>query len=160
QPRGGPSPSGHASHQNGLDVDLLFLPLAGDHAESMVDAAHQKPSPRFTPAIARVLELVAADARVDRIFIAPVLKRALCEKPPGERAWLRKLIPWWGHDDHYHVRLLCPADSAHCVPQPPLGSGDGCDRLDWWFDEKDGADRAAARKRYTSRVGAVPELPS
>src|SRR5262249_56181190 len=27
QPRGGPSPSDHASHQTGLDVDIWFMPM-------------------------------------------------------------------------------------------------------------------------------------
>ena len=39
QPRGGPAPTGHASHQTGLDVDLWFLPPVDGSALSMVDAA-------------------------------------------------------------------------------------------------------------------------
>src|SRR5690606_8098846 len=30
QPRGGPAPSGHVSHQTGLDVDIWFVPMPGD----------------------------------------------------------------------------------------------------------------------------------
>src|SRR3954466_14255629 len=44
QPRGGPAPSGHASHQVGLDVDIQFVPAAA----KMVDAAKQHP-PKLSP---------------------------------------------------------------------------------------------------------------
>jgi penicillin-insensitive murein DD-endopeptidase len=160
QPRGGPAPTGHASHQTGLDVDLYFVPPVDHKTTTMVDDAHRRPSRRFTAAMARVVELAADDARVDRIFIHPVLKRALCERQVGDRSWLRKLTPWWGHDDHVHVRVGCPTDSTSCVPQKALAPGDGCDELDWWFDAKAEADRTRAHKRYTTRVGAAPDLPA
>jgi penicillin-insensitive murein DD-endopeptidase len=160
QPRGGPAPTGHASHQTGLDVDLWFA-FVKNAALSMVDAARKQPSAKFGAREVRLLELTAADARVDRIFVNPVLKRALCERTPegGDRAWLHKLRPWWGHDDHFHVRLTCPADSPACVAQPPLPPGDGCDKLDWWFDEKAQADREAGHQTYASKIGTAPELP-
>jgi penicillin-insensitive murein endopeptidase len=160
QARGGPAPTGHASHQSGLDVDLFFLPPEGEKTTSLVDDAHRRPGRRFTEATIRLLALAAADTRVDRIFINPVLKRALCQRSPGEHDWLRKLTPWWGHDDHFHVRLACPPESPACVPQAPLAAGDGCAEIDWWFDEKAQADRAKAHKKYASRVGAAPELPA
>ena len=159
QPRGGPAPTGHASHQTGLDVDLWFVPPAGKETVSMVDAAHARPSARFDAAVARQLELAASDARVDRIFVNPVLKRALCGSAVGARDWLRKLRPWWGHADHFHVRLACPADSPGCVPQPPLPPGDGCDTLAWWFSGHEESDRAREHQSYAARVSASPELP-
>jgi penicillin-insensitive murein endopeptidase len=159
QPRGGPAPTGHASHQTGLDVDIWFAPPHGKEAVSMVDAAHQRPAPAFTPAMARLLTLVASQAAVERIFVNPILKRALCADATGERGWLRKLRPWWGHDDHFHVRLACPADSPACQPQAPLPPGDGCDALAWWFDAKAQADRGEQHQAYSSRVGAAPALP-
>jgi penicillin-insensitive murein endopeptidase len=137
QPRGGPAPSGHASHQTGLDVDLKF----GTH-ETM----------------ARLLELVASDVRVDRVFVNPAIKRDLCSQSKGE--WLHKIRPWWGHDDHFHVRLACPPDSPECVAQPPVPPGDGCDALEWWFSDAAKADRTEAQQKYGERVGAAPELPA
>src|SRR5262249_22720331 len=136
QARGGPAPNGHASHQNGLDVDLWFVPPTGDVTVSMVDAARRRPSARFTEEMVGFLKLVAADARVDRIFINPVLKRRLCGRWRGDRSGLHRPAPWGGHDAHAPVRLACPADSTACVPQPPLPAGDGCADLAWWFDEK------------------------
>ena len=47
---------------------------------------------------------------------------------------MAKVRPWYGHDDHIHVRLKCPADSPNCRAQPPVPGGDGCDKsLDHWF---------------------------
>jgi penicillin-insensitive murein endopeptidase len=159
QPRGGPAPSGHASHQTGLDVDLWFLPPQRDKGVSMVDAALKRPAAIFTDAAARLIELVAKDPRVERLFLNPVLKRALCDQARGDRAWLRKVRPWWGHDDHFHVRLACPTDSPECEAQAPLPPGDGCDALAWWFDAAAQAERGKQHESYSARVGAARTLP-
>jgi penicillin-insensitive murein endopeptidase len=161
QPRGGPAPSGHASHQTGLDVDLWFAPPSALKDASMVDAAHRQASPRFTADVAHVVELAAANRDVERIFLNPLLKQALCARTTGDRRWLQKVRPWWGHDDHFHVRLACPADSPECVPQAPLPPGDGCDALGWWLNPAPAvaADRAKGKQTYAAKVGAQPLLP-
>jgi penicillin-insensitive murein endopeptidase len=160
QPRGGPAPTGHASHQTGLDVDLGYTPIPpGGAWESMVDDARKRPTARFDKRVVRLLAAAAADARVDRIFVNPILKQALCATQKGERAWLRKIRPWWGHHDHFHVRLACPPDSPACEPQPALPDGDGCGELDWWLSPKAEGDRDKGRKDYQSRVGGAPPLP-
>ena len=61
-----------------------------------------------------------------RIFIFPGAKVQMCEDAGGDRAWLRKVRPWWGHDTHFHVRLTCPRGAAGCVDQDPPPPGDGC----------------------------------
>jgi len=66
QARGGPAPDGHASHQNGLDVDLRFVPSTADDTVSMVDAARRRPSSSFTE---EMVALLRSAGRVDRIFI-------------------------------------------------------------------------------------------
>jgi len=149
QPRGGPLPSGHASHQTGIDVDIWFnldpkpdllaaqreevaLPSMVLPDQRAVDPAH------FGAPQVRLLRLAASDPAVDRIFVHWTIKRALCAgfggAGQGDRFWLHRLRPWYGHDDHFHVRLHCPQDSPDCRPQPPVPEGDGCDAsLDWWF---------------------------
>jgi penicillin-insensitive murein endopeptidase len=81
--------------------------------------------------------MAAADPRVDRLFVNPAIKRALCRNYGGaatdDTAWLHRISPWWGHDDHFHVRLRCPADSPDCEPQKSVAPGDGCDAdLESW----------------------------
>jgi penicillin-insensitive murein endopeptidase len=143
QPRGGPMASGHGSHQNGMDVDIWFNldakpalpPQARETVDlpSMVLADKSAVDPRlFGVRQVTLLRLAAGDARVDRIFVNPAIKRALCGQ--SDRTWLHKIRPWYGHDEHFHVRLSCPADSPDCVGQAPVPPGDGCDAsLDWWF---------------------------
>jgi penicillin-insensitive murein endopeptidase len=143
QPRGGPLPFGHASHQTGIDVDIWFT---ADTKPGLTPAAREEPPlpsmlapgdpPRIDPTHfgkrqVSLLRLAAADPGVDRIFVNPVIKLALCRgfggATVGGTEWLRTLRPWWGHDDHFHVRLRCPANSPDCEPQKPIPVGDGCD---------------------------------
>lgn len=138
QPRGGPMAYGHNSHQSGLDVDLWFRLQPLDVAKrknpqpaGMVQADGAMSS-AWTAAQERLLELAAAAPEVDRIFVNPAIKRAACRSSAGDRAWLRKLRPWRGHDQHFHVRLRCPDDSPDCKPQPQVPPGDGCDEAESW----------------------------
>ena len=160
QARGGPAPNGHASHQNGLDVDLWFSPGGpGATQQPMVDLLTSQPSPHYGERVPTLLELAAKDARVARIFVNAVIKRQLCEKATGDRGWLAKLRPWHGHHEHFHVRLACPAASPECQPQPPIPAGDGCNELDWWLSPESAKDRSKAGETYGKRVGAQPRLP-
>lgn len=146
QPRGGPTPFGHRSHQNGLDVDVWFsldpaLAIGGDALRSNVRAPSLLSEGGsglnrylWEDRHRRVLELAARFPKVDRIFVNPHIKRELCRSAQGDRTWLRKIRPWWGHDDHFHARLVCPPDSPECDSQESLPPGEGCDSaLDWWF---------------------------
>lgn len=139
QARGGPLPYGHASHQIGMDVDIWFTLAGGPLLRlaareevalpSMLRANWKAVDPkRFTARQVTLLRLAATDPVVDRIFVNPVIKATLCRSmPPDRRAWLEKLRPWFGHDDHFHVRLRCPAGSPECETQAPIPPGDGCD---------------------------------
>ncbi len=149
QPRGGPMAFGHGSHQTGLDVDIWFnldpkpqlRPEARETLDlpSMLLADFSGVDPkRFDRRQVQLLRFAASDPKVDRLFVNPSIKKALCEgvggAGEGDRSWLRKVRPWRGHDEHFHVRLSCPADSPDCQPQVPVPPGDGCDAsLDWWF---------------------------
>jgi len=149
QPRGGPMTSGHAAHENGVDVDIWFnlepKPALPPEAREEVDLPSMVLADKsdidrekFGESQVRLLRLAASDARVDRIFVHPTIKRALCQDfghaQDGDTAWLHRIRPWHGHDEHFHVRLSCPASSPDCVGQTPVPPGDGCDAsLDWWF---------------------------
>jgi penicillin-insensitive murein endopeptidase len=173
QPRGGPAPNGHSSHQSGLDADIWYWhPRRAVRKVMPVDKRERLTAPRvvsfkrekktryFNRAVRGKLELAAKDPRVARIFVNPVVKKVLCESvPKRRRGWLRKLRPWWGHDRHFHVRLECPADSPGCEKQEPIKAGDGCDEIDWWLDEKAQAERREQRASYRKRVRELPQMP-
>jgi penicillin-insensitive murein endopeptidase len=94
---------------------------------------------------------------VDRIFVHPSVKRALCRDKARRGPWLRLLRPWWGHQDHFHVRLRCPVDSPDCASPQPLPASEGCDAsLDWWFSA-DATQTAAKRKPPGEEAPAMPK---
>lgn len=141
QPRGGPMPSGHRSHQIGLDADIWYrVDAPPDPADVeqwyMVPRGRSRVDPAlFTEREAEVVRLAASDPRVARIFVAPGIKLALCERDWPDRSWLRVVRPWFGHAAHFHVRLHCPLDSPACEPQEPPPEGDGCgEELSSWFE--------------------------
>lgn len=151
QVRGGPTLSGHRSHQTGLDVDIWFMLSQQAMQRSLTFSERESWSAQsvlaadgdsidfrqWTGANAKVLELAANMPEVDRIFVNASVKRELCLRRVGNSPWLRKIRPWWKHDDHFHVRLKCPAGNAHCAAQEPLPAGDGCDAsLAWWFSDE------------------------
>ncbi len=148
QPRGGPMKDGHASHQAGIDVDIWLdeMPnriLTNDernikmHASSLLKPGTNELDPhQWTDKRAQFIRHAAHDANVARIFVAPAIKRALCKcKDPSGRdtEWLRRLRPWWGHDDHIHIRLRCPKGEG-CTEQEAPPDGDGCGQeIDEWL---------------------------
>ncbi|MFO1152486.1 MAG: penicillin-insensitive murein endopeptidase [Rhodospirillales bacterium] len=170
QPRGGPMPSGHASHQVGLDVDIWLMPaperrLSDAERESlvaptMVAANGLGVNGAWGPPQVAALRHAAEAAEVDRIFVNAAIKKELCNSVPGDRGWLAKLRPWWGHDAHFHVRLGCPADQAGCVGQQPVPPQDSCDAsLDWWFSSAARADLEKQQKAAPVRRLTLDDLP-
>ena len=151
QPRGGPMRTGHASHQIGLDVDIWLTPepahpLSVEERETLGAVSMLRPDQlgvdptQFGPWQRRLLHQAASMPEVDRMFVNARIKQALCADPAaagGGEPWLRKLRPWWGHADHVHVRLRCPADQPDCRPQESPPPGEGCgDDLAWWFTDE------------------------
>jgi penicillin-insensitive murein DD-endopeptidase len=137
QPRGGPLPAGHISHQVGLDVDIWLTPMPAheltriereEMMATMVVATNRKDvDPKvWTPAHFALIKAAAEEPRVNRLLVNPAIKKALCRDAGDDRAWLGKVQPWLGHDWHVHVRLNCPADSPDCEAQPARAEGDGC----------------------------------
>jgi penicillin-insensitive murein endopeptidase len=165
QPRGGPMPWGHASHQSGLDVDIWLdlrpkprVPAAMREdltIPSLVRADGQDVDPgRWTARHATLIRIAAEAPGLDRLLVNPAIKRRLCADHAGA-PWLRRVRPWRGHDSHMHIRLRCPPDSPECRDIGPPPPGDGCDAsLEWWFSEE-----ARNPPRRPSRPGPPPRLP-
>jgi penicillin-insensitive murein endopeptidase len=166
RPRGGPMPSGHSSHQIGLDVDVWLRmskkrPSAKQRetwsAENFVKGEKELTS-RWGDRERKLVELAASSPFVNRIFVHPAIKLDLCEKFPAA-PWLYKMRPWWSHQDHMHVRLNCPSGAASCEPQAALDPKDPqCGKeLAWWFTAE--AKDEGAKKEAAFRGRAFPDLP-
>lgn len=148
QPRGGPMLTGHASHQVGLDADIWLTPapnylLSRNEREEM-SAVMMVRSDRldidpasWTPSHLPVIRAAARQPEVDRIFVNAAIKKALCREAKGDRSWLGKVRPMYGHDYHFHIRIKCPASATDCEAQAPPPPGEGCAAEDfaYWFSD-------------------------
>ena len=139
QPRGGPMLTGHASHQVGLDADIWFTPMPNRtltqrerediSATSMLAAGDVTVDPKvWGPGQVKLIKRVASYTKVERVLVHPAIKKALCEASASDpdKAWLKKVRPYWGHYYHFHVRIGCPGGSTVCRSQPAVPGDDGC----------------------------------
>jgi penicillin-insensitive murein endopeptidase len=144
QPMGGPMLTGHASHQIGLDVDIWLTPAPAKpltiedreklSAGNMVAPDKRSVSSLWGEGQVKVIRRAAGAPNVQRIFVHPALKKALCQAAGQDRGWLNKVRPWYGHDHHFHVRMGCPAGQSGCEGQPQGSAGDGCgEELEKWI---------------------------
>ena len=148
QPRGGPLPYGHLSHQIGLDVDIWYMPMPDKRlsakarntlsASNLVAADGKHLNKNWTPEEAAFIRTAAEQPEVERVLVNAAIKKKLCEMEGKHRnAWMDKVRPWYGHADHIHVRLKCPADSPHCRHQPPVPNSNQCGKaLAYWFSDR------------------------
>jgi penicillin-insensitive murein DD-endopeptidase len=148
QPRGGPMITGHASHQIGLDADIWLTPmpnrqLSRNEREEMSavmmvrrDRLDIDPA-TWTPSHLSVIRAAAQEPSVERIFVNAAIKKALCREAKGDRSWLSKVRPMYGHDYHFHVRIKCPAGATECESQQPPADSEGCSAGDfkYWFSD-------------------------
>ena len=145
QPRGGPMVSGHASHQVGLDADIWLTPMP-DRRLTETEREELSATSMLAPEGLSVdqkvwtshhVELIrhaAQSPQIERVLVHPAIKKALCAAAAGDRGWLTKVRPYWGHHYHMHLRIGCPADSIECKGQPPPPDGDGCGKeVDDWL---------------------------
>lgn len=158
QPRGGPTAYGseHASHQTGLDVDIWFdskndQPISLlNKDKSAIDKANWQ---AFN---INILKLATSYNSVERIFVNPLIKQQMCQQYKGQ-SWMAKIRPWWGHYNHFHVRLKCPEGSPDCKAQNEVAATDGCDSsLAWWFSQ-DAIDSLTKSKRAGPILPVLPQ---
>ena len=133
--------SGHNSHRNGLDVDVVYLRY--NRAEQRVGGSRgleeefvvkgQVTSNFDVERNWNLLKDIVIHSFVNRIFVDEHIKKLFCQRYQDETdlfvtETLRRLRPWPNHGDHFHLRIKCPEGQIHCENQvePPLG--DGCDQ--------------------------------
>ena len=166
QPRGGPMLTGHWSHQVGLDADIWLTPMpdrvlsAKEREEMMAtnvvaDDWNDVNPQIWSPAHIALLKAAAQDKEVERVLINPAIKKALCRDVTGDRSWLHKMRPVFGHNYHFHVRIGCPKGDEGCKDQagPPADQGCGKD-LDWWFGKE--ARSVKPGSRVPIKMSALP----
>src|SRR6476660_9448481 len=113
QPRGGPLPFGHKSHQVGLDVDIWFMPMPDhvlnqDERDKIVAldlvAANGKDVDRkkWTSADVAFIRTAAEQPEVERVLVNAAIKKELC-RAQGERD---KSLKSWFAD--WILRLKIP----------------------------------------------------
>lgn len=134
--------SGHRSHQIGLDADIWMLPpqsltLTTQQREDISSISLRRAKGAYvnsswTRQHHEILKAAAKDPRTARIFVFPGAKVQMCEDEKGDRRWLRKIRPWYGHHYHFHVRLSCPKGLRGCINQAAPPAGDGCADARQW----------------------------
>jgi len=136
--------AGHASHQNGRDVDLSFyMTDAGGRtfdpfgfARFRADGVGRPPNAGLRFDDARNWEMVAklvtdGDARVQFAFVSAAIRERLLREGSRrgasavvlDRAARAMVPPAAGHvhDNHFHVRIYCaPANRPSCRDQGPV----------------------------------------
>lgn len=145
QPRGGPMLTGHRSHQIGMDIDIWMRPatdmnLSRAARESISSISMRRANGAYvnggwTRAHHEIIKAAASDPRTARIFVFPGAKVQMCKDAKGDRSWLRKIRPWYGHHYHFHVRLNCPKGAKGCVNQAAPPAGDGCADAQKWVTD-------------------------
>ena len=142
QSRGGPMLTGHRSHQIGLDADIWMLPpqslsLTRKQRENISSISLRRANGAYvnsswTRQHHEIIKAAAKDPRTARIFVFPGAKVKMCADERGDRSYLRKIRPWYGHHYHFHIRIACPKGARGCVDQKPPPPGDGCaDAREW-----------------------------
>jgi penicillin-insensitive murein endopeptidase len=165
-PRGGPIQGGHISHQIGVDADVYLditphPPLTQAQRETLEPASLVRPDgrnidpARWRPGHIALLKLAAGLPDIDRVLVNPAIKKALCEQVTGDRTWLRRIRPWYGHAAHMHLHFRCPANQPQCTDMPPPPPGDSCDAsLEWWFTQ------LSAPAKPPGPPGPPPRIPA
>ena len=171
QPRGGPMLTGHASHQIGLDADIWMLPapnrqLSLREREQLSSISVIKDRRNINPKVwteghAKLIKRAASYKQVARIFVHPAIKKALCKWAKGDRSWLRRVRPWYGHHYHFHIRMKCPKGSRGCKNQsaPPAGAGCG-KNLRYWLSDAPYRPRKKKKPKKPRRQITLADLPS
>ncbi len=172
QPRGGPMLSGHASHQVGLDADVWLTPMPNrtltkrereDITAKLVVKDRQTMDYKvWTEAHARLLKRAASYDEVARLFVHPPIKAELCKWAKGDRSWLAKVRPYYGHNYHFHIRINCPAGSTTCKNQAPARpkDGTGCgEELAYWMGDVPWAPKKKPDKKPDPNVKPPKPAP-
>jgi penicillin-insensitive murein endopeptidase len=167
---GGPMPSGHTSHQIGLDVDIWLRPayqriLSDAERETVSSISHVTPQQTirdsWTQDYTDFVLMAANNTDVARIFVNPAIKKHICSQIDWQKNLkaLAKIRPWYGHDAHMHIRLKCPKENKECINQAPPAPYHGCkgNDMDWWFTDAALHPKSKSIKPYQKKFTDLPK---
>lgn len=131
----------HASHQNGLDVDIVYLTKNGKlqsqnapyWEEEFVKSGKVSQNFYLERNLALFKHLVLTKP-VGRIFVDEAIKKAFCTyaknnnllKDPETAETLRRIRVEKLHSTHFHLRLVCAEGDYSCKDQAAVPEGTGC----------------------------------
>ena len=172
QPRGGPLPFGHHEpsdrprRRHLVHADArprLSGRSVRSSATNLVADDWKNVNPKtWTPADIAFIRTAAEQPEVERVLVNAAIKKELCRVDDKKNdGWMDKVRPWYGHNDHIHVRLKCPADSPNCRKQPPVPGGDGCGakELDYWFSDKVLHPNQSPSRKHPPKALTLADLP-
>ena len=178
QPRGGPMLTGHASHQTGLDTDVWLTPMPKrvltykerkEMSATLMVLDRKRINPkRWTNRHNRLIRRAASYKEVQRIFVHPPIKKALCDwsKGQADRSWLKKVRAYYGHNYHFHIRMRCPEGQKGCKaqvePAPKDGTGCGAELAYWMSDKpwRPAKPRKPGKKPKPRKQKMLADLPA
>ena len=105
-----------------------------------------------------LVKAAALQPETTRVFVNAAIKKELCRTAGSDRGWMSKVRPYWGHDDHIHVRIACPQGASSCEEQeaPPKAMAAPEKDLAYWFQP--GVLRPKpAKPRPPLTLSALPE---
>lgn len=139
--KNGGSLAEHGSHQNGLDVDIVYLTinkkLQSQTAPYWQEEFVKNGLVSANLDVARNLELfkyLIIDQGVERIFVDAAIKLVFCSyvqknnllSDSDTKETLRRLRVEKLHSTHFHMRLSCPKTDNACKSQVVVPEGTGC----------------------------------
>jgi penicillin-insensitive murein endopeptidase len=133
----------HASHQNGLDADIVYPRVNHREQDPAISTGFDELfvkdgqiSPNFDQErVWFFIKSLVSTGRVVRMFMDPVIKATLCQYAQSIGEYdsgteiLRRMRPLVDHQNHVHVRITCPKESPQCLAQVPVPPGSGCDEV-------------------------------
>jgi len=127
----------HTSHQNGTDIDVLYMRNNEDLASDIVTG--NRVTNNFLVKEQWLLTKKAFQTgQVQVIFMDRVVKKALCdyavtsgdyrrgEEKGAIAEMLRNIMHADGHQNHFHIRANCSADDSACQEIPYKTRPVGC----------------------------------
>ena len=131
----------HQSHQNGLDIDVVYLRTnrRGQRIDNPEWGEYFTSGEKLTKNFDvkrnwKLFQNITSHPEVGRIFVDWAVKRKFCELYGSSsrrdiQNTLRHLRPAKYHKTHFHLRLKCPSSDKKCKKQAPPSAGTGCSNL-------------------------------